>query len=470
MKLPSWLKAVWLGFSLLACLALASCAKKVTSQQTAQSRLDWNLKTLVTAYQQAGNTDAAWDGSAKLALAEFARSRSGLLGTNEPSWEIMSTNAAAAVRAGCDDPMVNYLFIKYAMDQTNSPKAFADAFCKTADNMRESTYPNIRRFYASLRAAEQLKYAAGGNPRYPPEVNLYRRQAITNLADVLADKTMPIGEVDDACHEMFRIVEVNQKQYEDCYNLIEGSLFKNWPDESAIWLIKGEAFIKKAWFARGGDYADKVTDEGWRLFKENLEIAESSLNRAWKLNPKDPRIAVKMMWIELGQGQGRDRMELWFKRAMKLDPTDYDACSIKCLYLEPKWYGSIEEMLSFCRECVQNKQWGGQVPLILVDAHWDVPLYYLEGPEKTNYWMRPEVWPDIKAAYDRYFELHPNAIVYYHNYASYAYRCEQWDALNELIPKLGPVNYKFFGGREEFDKMIQLAKEHAHQPRAAPQN
>jgi hypothetical protein len=33
--------------------------------------------------------------------------------------------------------------------------------------------------------------------------------------------------------------------------------------------------------------------------------------------------------------------------------------------------------------------------------------------------------------------------------------------LNELIPKLGPTNYTSFGGKDEFDKMIRLAKEHA---------
>jgi hypothetical protein len=171
-----------------------------------------------------------------------------------------------------------------------------------------------------------------------------------------------------------------------------------------------------------------------------------------------------MIWVELGQGQGRKRMELWFNRAMDLDPNNYDACSAKCLYLEPKWYGSIGEMLAFGRECVENKKWGGRVPLVLVDAHWDIPLYYLAGEEKTNYWTRPQVWPDIKAAYERFFELHPEAIGYYHNYALYAYKCEQWNKLNELIPKLGAVNYDFFGGRVEFGKMVRLAKEHAGNP------
>lgn len=46
-------------------------------------------------------------------------------------------------------------------------------------------------------------------------------------------------------------------------------------------------------------------------------------------------------------------------------------------------------------------------------------------------------------------------------YAWYAYHAEQWNKLNELIPKLGTVNYKYFGGEDEFNKMLRLAKEHA---------
>ena len=53
---------------------------------------------------------------------------------------------------------------------------------------------------------------------------------------------------------------------------------------------------------------------------------------------------------------------------------------------------------------------------------------------------------------------------FYHNYALYAYKCEQWDKLNELIPMLGPVKHDYFGGKDEFDKMVRLAKEHAGKP------
>jgi hypothetical protein len=220
-----------------------------------------------------------------------------------------------------------------------------------------------------------------------------------------------------------------------------------------------------AWNARGSGWAYTVSDKGWKDFSKHLATAESALEHAWKLYPKDTEIAHQMMTVELGQGQGRERMELWFKRAMAIDPNDNEACSRKLYYLEPKWYGSKEAMLDFGRECVSNTNWGGRVPLVLVDAHWNYCQGYLDKSEQTNYWKQSEVWTDIKSAYDRFFKLNTNTVGYYEYYAWYAYQAEQWDVLNELIPKLGPETYYHFGGKDEFDKMVRQAREHAAPPR-----
>jgi len=45
-----------------------------------------------------------------------------------------------------------------------------------------------------------------------------------------------------------------------------------------------------------------------------------------------------------------------------------------------------------------------------------------------------------------------------------SHHAEKWDTLNEIIPKLGPINYNFFGGTNEFDKMVAAAKEHSGKP------
>ena len=169
-----------------------------------------------------------------------------------------------------------------------------------------------------------------------------------------------------------------------------------------------------------------------------------------------------MIRVLMGLSGDRPEMELWFNRAMKLDTNNYAACGNKLYFLDPRWHGSREEVLAFGKECLASKQWGGTVPLILVDAHRAVQAYfYNKEPERSEYWLRPEVWPDIKASYERFFALNPTDTARHQNYALYAYRCQQWGELNRQLSLLRSTNFTFFGGQQAFDKMVKEAAAHA---------
>ncbi len=420
----------------------------------------WNLKTLVQAYDEAGAKSPKWDEPARRALTEFARVRARVVDPNEAWMQIISTNCDLAVRAGCPDPMIVYLHTKFTLDQTNRSATFSEAFNQAADDMQRSGYPDIRKFYVCFRAGQQSEYTWGTN--HLDEQNHYWDLAVVNLGTALRDKSMPTREVEDACNEAADtwLLKSQRKLF---YYQVELPLFHEWTNTAVSWLLKGGADIDRAWAARGGGYANTVSNEGWKAFGEYLDKAEASLMRAWELDTNNTRIPVKMMTVELGQGKGRDRMDLWFGRAMAIDTNCYDACESKLFYLEPKWYGSEEDMIAFGLDCVESREWGGRVPLILLDAH-EAIRRYLDKPEQDDYWKRPEVWPDIEASFNRFFELNPDATSWYHNYARYAWRCERWDKLNELIPRLGPVHYSYFGGTNEYNRMVRLAKEHAGDP------
>lgn len=427
-----------------------------------QKRLEWNLATLVKAYEQAGHTNRKWDKAAKQALTEFARTRAKIPGADS---KVIATNVAEAIRAGCDDPMVNYLFIKYSMSQTNSKEAFTAVFYKTALAMEASSYPPIRKFYAGLRMTEQYGWANNWSTNWPSDILALGHRTVDYLSAVLSDASTPAPEVYDACHDFLNDWIASKENYPKFWQSMEPLVFNNWPSDSSIWLLKGEAYYRMAWLARGTGYANTVTDEDWKLFREQLTIAESSTKKAWELNPTDSRIPTLMIRIDEGQQKDRQDMELWFSRAMQINPDNYTACACKLHYLYPQWYGSREDMIAFGKECVASETWGGNVPLILCDAHREYCLYLPDSEEKTNYWKKPDVWPDIKASFERFFKLNPRTVSWYYNYAWYAYHAEQWDKLNELLPKLGEVNYDFFGGKAEYDKMIEVAKQHADRPK-----
>ncbi len=152
-----------LGRYAAACVILTACGKteSPTASTSASSntkgskampmdRLEWNLKTLVGAYQQSGHTNPKWDEAVTGALTEFARSHCGLTKSNEDVSAIISNQCKTATEAGCDDPMVQYLHIRFCKSQSESEKAFAEAYIAAAQEMEKSSYPNIRK---SLRVA-----------------------------------------------------------------------------------------------------------------------------------------------------------------------------------------------------------------------------------------------------------------------------------------------------------------------------
>jgi len=77
------------------------------------------------------------------------------------------------------------------------------------------------------------------------------------------------------------------------------------------------------------------------------------------------------------------------------------------------------------------------------------------------------VWPDLKMASNRYFQVNPNDTTRFGQYAWYAYQCEQWQDFLNMVPKLEPNDDDYLGGKATLDKMVEVAKENgavSHSP------
>jgi hypothetical protein len=448
----------WAGCGVLL-LALASCMPR--QSETRDKRWKWNVATLQGDYESHGHRDPKWDKDAGEALKKFAEIRVRPEDDPETHADLVGDSAESAVNAGCDDPLIKYLHCRYAPG--NSAKTLSqrqDEFRLVAKDLEKSGYAPARKFYANVDAAEWLW--SRRNTNLWPEVRQFRAAALGDLGQALQDKTLPGEEAYQACDAFFQMVERNNRELTNAYVTIEKLLFNNRPRWVTAYLIKADYYLLYAWRGRGNGTADQVTEEGWRLFRERLAEAEQALKRAWALDPNNARTPVLMIQVAEGQQKKRPEMESWFQRAMNLDPNNYEACRGKLHYLYPQWYGSREDMLAFGRECVVSTNWGGRVPLILVDAHSELARS-LSAADRDAYWGLPEVWPDIKAAYEKYSQANPDATRFRYPYAAYAFRCGQWRDFNEqiaLLRKTGDeLNVSYFGGKEAFDKMAEIARQ-----------
>jgi hypothetical protein len=331
-------------------------------------------------------------------------------------------------------------------------------FGGVAEAMSQSDRPAIRKFVAALRAAEAYN---NGSVSGLTEVNKWRGRAKENLILVVKDKKTPVGEVYDMWSALLDAAGKSKQVYDDAFLSIEPIAFANWPANPELLLLKGKFYTDYAWEARGNGAARSVTPQGWEVFGERLNTAEEALTQAWKLNPKDERIARRMITVEMGKGRSRDNMEQWFQRAMALNPNYYDACHAKLYYLQPQWHGSWDAMREFAAECLGSTKWGGRVPLIVVDFHEMLANAYKDSANRDAYYQQPPVWSDIKSAFDKFLKMNPKEPGYHHNYALHAFWAHEWADLNRELSLLGPINYEYFGGRSQFDSIVKAAKENS---------
>jgi hypothetical protein len=109
-----------------------------------------NLKTLMGAYEKAGQRNAKWDEDAKQFLTIFARMRSITNGTGGVLKPEMVKQLSRLTEKQCDEPMIRYLYVRNVFAGRHTGAETAVAFQEVAGGMQRSEYPDLRKFCITL--------------------------------------------------------------------------------------------------------------------------------------------------------------------------------------------------------------------------------------------------------------------------------------------------------------------------------
>lgn len=431
-------------------------ALRVRNQARKDIYNHWNQQTAMEQFEKVGRHDPKWDALAKDGLRNFVATQN----NHAESYQLLGK----AIAAGCDDPFIAYL---YARDS----EQFADR--QTADirlrdaakRMAASQYPASRKELAAVRALEHYlklevdKYRAGGAlpADLKPSLNEMTPACLKGWHEMAAEPGVPEWPLQDIATRLLDLELWPEMDRIHFFEAVYPPLEKALPKSATPLLVKGKFYIKYAWDARGGGWADSVTAEGWRLFGERLAEARKALDAAWAIDPHNSEIAQEMLTVALGENWPRDRMEAWFDRAMAENPDNYQACSRKLYYLEPKWNGSVEQMMAFGHECLEGGNWTANIPFILLEAHRELAQY-----AGDTYWSKPQVWADVRAIYEPLLKatgVNPYARS---AYCYYACRAGKWDVARRQFDTLGDKALaKQFGGKEAMENFRKQAEEKA---------
>lgn len=176
------------------------------------------------------------------------------------------------------------------------------------------------------------------------------------------------------------------------------------PDSVTARIALAEAYIQYASNARGGGYADSVSQDGWRLNRERTETAANILMDAAKLPTKCPEWYLAMQYVARILGESKEMQTAVFEKAAAFEPDYYYYYLYQAETLLPKWEGEEGEATAFAEQVADRI--GGKKGDMM---YFEIATTLNCGCETDSH-LYGMSWPRIKSGYQALEQQYGEAI------------------------------------------------------------
>jgi hypothetical protein len=145
----------------------------------------------------------------------------------------------------------------------------------------------------------------------------------------------------------------SDRKWQEYFSLLDAWI-KASPQSPTPKIAKAGALVDYAWKARGGGYANTVSDDGWRLMKERLQQADELLKAANALPVKCPHMYYEWQTVALGQGWELKQYDHLIADAQKNYPTYAPALMHKTYFVQPRWHGKEGDAETFMKQAADK--------------------------------------------------------------------------------------------------------------------
>lgn len=413
---------------------------------------------LVGRYRRSGVRDERWNDLVERAFALVAKewSRDPRREGNEVDQALPLLKQALA--AGCTDPYVCYVAARMHQIQGDGrDDAVETLLTRAADGMPMSGYHPQDKIYALWRATLQIMWKSQWKPAGHPQDCVKRwLGAIPGL--VLETARMPQVSRGDLFFLADAYLDILQRwtgDREPGYRALIAQLDQAMPNSALPRLVEADFALAWAWDARGGGWAQSVTDAGWKLMRERMDLCRHALEVAGARDPKLPDVDHHWLSCANGLDMAKGEVKDHLTRVIVLGGWKSDALIAVEGYLEPKWHGSADELLRLGHRCLATGDFDEQVPDILLTVHHSLSEYS-DGDKRPSsnpvYFSQPQVWRDVQAVFEGALKRRPHDLKMRSKYVWYAHLCGHLDvarAQNALLE--GHPCLAGFGGKKSYD-------------------
>lgn len=411
--------------------AVAMAGKPIVWDKTTRTFADeqkrereFRTRLWVEGYEKHGRRNPECDAEALLFIRTYiADNYGGPEVTN--SMSLPDESDKLANNPNCTDPLV----LTVAADESVNRFDAIHRFERALAAYPESSHLAYPQFYATIRLA-------GGLGDRSDQAGALDTSALQLLKKCFTDGSFTPADQQDIA-EIF----INGWGYEFLHqnapsicNIVSNA----GPDYKWLALtLNGEREIMAAWAARGGGYADSVTDEGWQGFRTHLGSARGDFTAAWSMHPDWPIAPERMIYVSLGDS-GLSEMRMWFDRTTQAQIDYATAWSDLRWGLRPRWYGNENALLALGVAAINTGRFDTDVPRKYIDCVYDVENEMGE-PAGKHIFGRADIWPNLKRMYDGYV-IEPSKKDYWAgwrtSYTIVAYFAGQYDVARAQLEAL----------------------------------
>ncbi|MBI5207403.1 MAG: tetratricopeptide repeat protein [Candidatus Firestonebacteria bacterium] len=206
---------------------------------------------------------------------------------------------------------------------------------------------------------------------------------------------------------------------------------ENRRDSYIAFTVRGYFYVTYAWSAVNKETEQNNPEDSISIFNDRLNLAKSDLEKAYELNPDDPRSAAYLIIVARGLNLDENYMETQFQRAIKSDPYNMAAHINKLNYYARKWYGSHKEMIKFALDTLINSPDNNNLGLTIISMAQSEMLDSIDL--NNTYLQKPGIWMKADSKYQALIKNNPKNLELHMYYSEFAMLSQKYDiALKEL--------------------------------------
>ncbi len=179
------------------------------------------------------------------------------------------------------------------------------------------------------------------------------------------------------------------------------ALTEKQPSSANAWVFLAAWHEYHAWAMRGSGYVDTVSKDNEAAFERGLAQARAVLDA--HRNSDNPAWYVSRMSVGGALGESPQDLDRLFFEAIRHEPGYQQIWFTRLAFLEPKWGGSIEDMVSFINSAARitsATEGRGMMARLLLTA---------DDSGYSEVKKRPEIaWDAVKVSYDDVLKRFPD--------------------------------------------------------------